>query len=75
MTDQPNSVWHIDKRITVSHIFTTVAALVAIILGYANLQAQIEKNVKRMDYIEQGLDGNFVDIKRRLERIEDLVRR
>ena len=59
----------IDKHISVGHIITTAAAIVAAINAYANMQNRIENLEKADIRIEQSIAEKQDDYRKQLDRI------
>jgi hypothetical protein len=76
--DIENNKWHLDKRISVGHLITTVAMVAAASMWLLRLEgridlvdqrdAQLNTRIERIDNQRQVRD---IEILRRLERIED----
>ena len=63
MSEQTQGHWHLDKRLNVGHLLTTMALFVAAMLAFSNLStrvAVIESDTGRME----------TDIRERLKRVE-----
>ena len=70
--------WHLDKRVSVGHIVTTMLALVAAVIAYAELKGRVDVNeralmelAQRIDRSESRNDRQFQEIKDLLQRIDD----
>ena len=67
MTEPITRGWHLDKRVSAGHIVTTMLALVAAVIAYAELMALSE----RIDRAEDRNERQFREIKALLQRIDD----
>jgi hypothetical protein len=80
MAEPPNNRWHLDKRISVGHLITTIAMVAAVSMWLLRLEGridliderdtQISLRIERMDEERKIRDG---DIVRRLENIQDTL--
>jgi hypothetical protein len=75
-----NNKWHLDKRVSVGHIITTVAMLSAMALWLLRLEGRIDlvdlrdnQMSKRIEQINLDRGVRDAEIIRRLERIQDTV--
>lgn len=74
--------WHIDKRLSVSHLLTTASLAAALIwwgAGMESRMALIEKDIQTVDQrVEREVARNSEDMRRiqeQLNRIEDRLER
>ena len=81
MNEQPTS-WHLDKRISISHIVTTLTVAVAIVIWLMRLESAVSinssgivNNTFQIQRVEQAQSAQYSEILRRLERIDDRLNR
>ena len=80
MEDVTNGKWHLDKRVSVGHLITTLAMVGAAALwmlrieGHLDLvnlrDTQTEARIERLEVTQQDRDAEII---RRLERIQDTL--
>jgi hypothetical protein len=70
--------WHLDKRVSVSHLFTTLTIIVAVVFWSAKLENkidinafQIEQNSIELRELNASVMTQYGEIIRRLERLDD----
>lgn len=63
--------WHLDKRVSVGHIITTMMALIAAGAAYANLT----ERVAVLEVQDSAILQDLREIRRTVERIEDKLDR
>lgn len=70
--------WHLDKRISVGHLITTITIIISFVAWMMNMEQQMAEvrqltlsNTSRLDHIEKSVDGHYIEIIRRLERLDD----
>ena len=70
--------WHLDKRISISHIVTTLTVAVAIVIWLMRLESAVSlnssgivNNTIQIQRVEQAQSAQYSEILRRLERIDD----
>ena len=70
--------WHLDKRISISHIVATVSATVVVLVWLFAIQERVSvnevktaQNTQRVDRLETRIISQYDEITRKLERIED----
>lgn len=75
---EPNDGWHLDKRISISHIVATLVATGAILTWLFALQERVsvtevktEQNTAGISKLENRIVSQYDEINRKLERIED----
>lgn len=78
MEQQPNNRWHLDKRVSVGHLITTLAMVAAVSMWLLRLEgridlvdqrdAQISARIEMLDADRKIRDDEII---RKLERIED----
>lgn len=78
MTEPITRGWHLDKRVSAGHIVTTMLALVAAVIAYAELKGRVDVNERalmalseRIDRAEDRNERQFREIKALLQRIDD----
>jgi hypothetical protein len=79
MTDER---WHLDRRVSVGHIVTTILVAVSAAVWMMRLESHVLLNEQailaqsaRIDWIEQAVKEDQVEIKSTLRRIWDTLRR
>jgi hypothetical protein len=72
MTDER---WHLDRRVSVGHIVTTILVAVSAAVWMMRLESHILAQSARIDWIEQAVKEDQVEIKSTLRRIWDTLRR
>ena len=81
MTEQQNNNrWHLDRRVSVGHLITTVAMVSAAAFWLLRLEGRIDlvdlrdaQMIKRIEQIDKSQAERDNDIIRRLERIQDVL--
>lgn len=75
-----NNKWHLDKRVSVGHIITTVTMMSAVALWLLRLEGRVdlvdlrdEQMSNRIEQIDVDRVRRDNDIIRRLERIQDTL--
>jgi hypothetical protein len=78
--EQNNNRWHLDKRVSVGHLITTVAMISAAALWLLRLEGrvdladnEIEHNAERIVELDTARTTRDNEIIRRLERIQDTL--
>jgi hypothetical protein len=78
--EQNNNRWHLDKRVSVGHLITTVAMISAAALWLLRLEGrvdladnEIEHNAERIVELDTARATRDNEIIRRLERIQDTL--
>lgn len=69
-----NSHWTLDKRISISHIITTVTVAVAVVLAFSDLKSDIRVFGARLDAVEETTKYNL-DLRDRVVKLEVLLNR
>ena len=74
--------WHLDRRVSVGHIVTTLAVAVGVVLWMQRLEAGTMLNAQaaalqsvRIDRLEDRTESQFREIKESLARIEQKLDR
>lgn len=69
--------WHLDKRVSVGHLVTTLSVAAAVAIFFATMDKRIEENrihigtnKENIHRIENTLAGQNTEILRQLERID-----
>ena len=80
MEDVTNGKWHLDKRVSVGHLITTLAMVGAAALWMLRIEGhlslvdlrdfQTERRIERLEVTQQDRDAEII---RRLERIQDTL--
>ena len=72
-----SSNWHLDKRINIGHVLTTLALAVSVVVWMLRMESRVEVNATQIanntlsiDRVEHSVDAGYREIIRRLERIE-----
>ena len=81
MTEQQNNNrWHLDKRVSVGHLITTLAMVSAAAFWLLRLEGRIDlvelrdtQMIKRIEQIDRSRVERDTEIIRRLERIQDVL--
>ena len=75
-----NGKWHIDRRVSVGHIITTLTIVVGFMFWIMSLETAVALNTTKIENTTisiQRLDNNmnkqYAEIIRRLERLDDKV--
>jgi beta-lactam-binding protein with PASTA domain len=71
MMDETPGGWHLDKRVSVGHIVTTLMALLAALFAYANLETRVSVLEVQTNSVKEDIG----EIKRATLRIEDKLDR
>ena len=74
--------WHLDRRVSVGHIVTTVTVAVSLIVWLNNIDRRIsvleeiaQQHAERFDRTDSRWAKELVGVRRTLERIEDKLDR
>lgn len=74
--------WHVDKTVSISHLLTTVALVVAAFWFFAEQDKRIAENAKDIQHNsatiqqqENRANRNFDSINQKLDKITDLILR
>ncbi|MFT5439125.1 MAG: hypothetical protein ACI9MJ_000986 [Alphaproteobacteria bacterium] len=74
--------WHLDKRVSVGHIVTTLAVAVSVVIWLNNIDKRIsvveeiaQQHAERFDRTEKRWEQELINVRRMLERIEDKLDR
>ena len=77
---QNNNRWHLDRRVSVGHLITTVAMVSAAAFWLLRIEGRIDlvdlrdaQMIKRIEQIDKSQAERDNDIIRRLERIQDTL--
>jgi predicted thioredoxin/glutaredoxin len=80
MAEEQNNRWHLDKRVSVGHLITTVAMVSAAALWLLRLEGRIDlvdlrddQISSRIEQIDSSMKMRDSEIIRRLERIQDML--
>jgi hypothetical protein len=80
MAEEQNNRWHLDKRVSVGHLITTVAMVSAAALWLLRLEGRIDlvdlrddQINARIEQIDSSMKMRDSEIIRRLERIQDML--
>jgi hypothetical protein len=80
MPEENNNRWHLDKRVSVGHLITTLAMVAAAALWLLRLEGRIdltdndvENITKRVEQMATDRTARDNDIIRRLERLQDTL--
>lgn len=82
----PMSGWHVDKRVSIGHIVTTLAVAIGMILYLGRVEGRVEQNATNLrneieqrkiadEVLEQRLSRNEVRVERDLSEIKSALRR
>jgi hypothetical protein len=71
-------VWHLDKRVSVSHLITTILVIISVVAWSFQLQNKIANNAREIDrnsvdiaLLRSDSAAQYGEILRRLERIQE----
>lgn len=74
--------WHLDKRISLTHLFTTGTVVVAMVLWSARMEGRdnlieerVERNTQDIQTLNGRVDDQYKEIIRRLESIDSKAAR
>lgn len=70
MVDGPLTGWHLDKRVSVGHIITTITVAGSIFLWLANIEKRVDLNEQAIRYNAGAIERNNADI---LDRLDQLI--
>ena len=80
MDEELNKKWHLDKRVSVGHLITTLAMVGAAALWMLRIEGRIDlvdlrdlQTERRIEQIEVSRQSSDAEIIRRLERIQDTL--
>ena len=80
MDEELNNKWHLDKRVSVGHLITTLAMVGAAALWMLRIEGRIDlvnlrdlQTERRIEQIELSRQSSDAEIIRRLERIQDTL--
>ncbi len=72
--------WHLDKRISVGHLITTLTVVVSVVIWSLQLQAKItvvevriEGNEQSIADVRSEVKSQYTEIIRRLERLDEKI--
>ena len=68
--ERPDRHWHVDKRVSVSHLLTTLTIVVGLLIWGAKQESRISVLEKTFEIQAQNTQLQFSDIKGHLVRIE-----
>ena len=74
MSDEPIG-WHVDKRLSIGHIITTLTVAVAVIAWMQNLESRVELNKQAITFNAQAIDKNNEDVRQSLLQLIVMVQR
>ena len=70
--------WHLDKRISVGHLITTITIIISFVAWMMSMEKQMVEvrqlaisNSQRIDAMRNEDDMHYAEIIRRLERLDD----
>jgi peptidoglycan hydrolase CwlO-like protein len=66
MTEQ----WHMDKKLSLSHILTTVSIIAMGLLAFSSVKTEVAKNTQRLEFIEQQRAEDKKGIEKRLDTMD-----
>lgn len=76
--EQAIEYWHLDKRVSLTHIITTVSVIFAVLVWSLQLQGSIDtnsvfiqKNAEDISELKEQITAQYAEIIRRLERLDD----
>jgi low affinity Fe/Cu permease len=71
-------VWHLDKRVSVSHLITTILVIISVVAWSFQLQnkidnnnREIQRNAGDIQSLRADMNSQYGEILRRLERIQE----
>jgi hypothetical protein len=74
--------WHLDRRVSVGHIVTTLAVAVSLVIWLNDIDKRIsvleeiaQQHAERFDRTEKRWEQELINVRRMLERIEDKLDR
>jgi len=77
---QPLGGWHLDKRISIGHIFTTLSVAFALMVWMSSLENRVTVNEVKIIAVEKSYEKavadqsiQYVEIIRRLERLDQKI--
>lgn len=80
VNDEDNTKWHLDKRVSIGHLITTLAMVSAAALWMLRLEGRMDvvdlrdfQTDRRIEQIEASRQSRDAEIIRRLERIQDTL--
>lgn len=80
VNDEDNNKWHLDKRVSIGHLITTLAMVSAAALWMLRLEGRMDvvdlrdfQTDRRIEQIEASRQSRDAEIIRRLERIQDTL--
>ena len=78
--EELNKKWHLDKRVSVGHLITTLAMVGAAALWMLRIEGRIDlvdlrdlQTERRIEQMELSRQSSDAEIIRRLERIQDML--
>lgn len=66
---RPTEAWHLDKKVSISHIISTAVLAATIILYLADQDKRIDANAKDIQYNSQSIEQQETRINRSLDSI------
>ena len=70
--------WHVDKRVSVGHIITTLMVASAFFAWMTSIESSVSVNTSNIEHntqeitdVKHAQDAQYAEIIRRLERIDD----
>ncbi len=74
--------WHLDRRVSVGHIVTTLAVAVSLVVWLNDIDKRIsvleeiaQQHAERFDRTDKRWEQELINLRRMLERIEDKIDR
>jgi len=62
--------WHFKKRVDLTHVLTTVALVVSVLVWFGDLDKRVSANTQRLRFLETQQDKDLKRLERRFDRIE-----
>jgi hypothetical protein len=79
-TQEHNGGWHLDKRISIGHIFTTLSVAFALMVWMNNLENRVRVSEIKIIAVEKAYEKDaadqsvqYIEIIRRLERLDQKI--
>lgn len=75
MNDQPKTGWHVDKRVSIGHIITTLTVAVSIVVWMMSLENRVGINTQAIENNRAWIERNNADILDRLDAMTIVLQR
>lgn len=66
--------WHLDKRLSIGHLVTTVSVAIGVILFFADVDKRVDQNTSEIAHTRELMRVEQQNLRQKVDEIDDTVK-